>query len=183
MITGAAQMDGGILVVSAPDGPMPQTKEHILLARQVSILVHCLSWITSVLFFCISDQINLCWILGWCTFTCMLLKQSWCCWRSRVAWTCRDGASGYASIHVSTSSLFSPHFLMVVWVPVLKLSCLILFCRAPLFLQVSWWWDSDHPWISFVSLERYQWWDWKECHTETNGCSWWVHPWSCEAAW
>lgn len=38
MITGAAQMDGGILVVSAPDGPMPQTKEHILLARQVGIL-------------------------------------------------------------------------------------------------------------------------------------------------
>lgn len=37
MITGAAQMDGGILVVSAPDGPMPQTKEHILLARQVCI--------------------------------------------------------------------------------------------------------------------------------------------------
>jgi translation elongation factor EF-Tu-like GTPase len=36
MITGAAQMDGGILVVSAPDGPMPQTKEHILLACQVS---------------------------------------------------------------------------------------------------------------------------------------------------
>lgn len=35
MITGAAQIDGGILVVSAPDGPMPQTKEHILLARQV----------------------------------------------------------------------------------------------------------------------------------------------------
>ncbi|GFZ21876.1 GTP binding Elongation factor Tu family protein [Actinidia rufa] len=35
MITGAAQMDGSILVVSAPDGPMPQTKEHILLARQV----------------------------------------------------------------------------------------------------------------------------------------------------
>ncbi|CAI7732077.1 unnamed protein product, partial [Closterium sp. NIES-53] len=34
MITGAAQMDGGILVVSAPDGPMPQTREHILLARQ-----------------------------------------------------------------------------------------------------------------------------------------------------
>lgn len=39
MITGAAQMDGGILVVSAPDGPMPQTKEHILLARQVSVLL------------------------------------------------------------------------------------------------------------------------------------------------
>ncbi|PSR85185.1 Elongation factor Tu like [Actinidia chinensis var. chinensis] len=37
MITGAAQMDGGILVVSAPDGPMPQTKEHILLARQVGV--------------------------------------------------------------------------------------------------------------------------------------------------
>jgi elongation factor Tu len=37
MITGAAQMDGGILVVSAPDGPMPQTREHILLARQVNV--------------------------------------------------------------------------------------------------------------------------------------------------
>ncbi|KAF8116484.1 hypothetical protein N665_0017s0041 [Sinapis alba] len=37
MITGAAQMDGGILVVSGPDGPMPQTKEHILLARQVGV--------------------------------------------------------------------------------------------------------------------------------------------------
>ncbi|MCO5571398.1 hypothetical protein L7F22_025138 [Adiantum nelumboides] len=37
MITGAAQMDGGILVVSAPDGAMPQTKEHILLARQVGV--------------------------------------------------------------------------------------------------------------------------------------------------
>ncbi|KAL6217359.1 hypothetical protein ACLB2K_010576 [Fragaria x ananassa] len=37
MITGAAQMDGGILVVSAPDGPMPQTKEHILLACQVGV--------------------------------------------------------------------------------------------------------------------------------------------------
>lgn len=37
MITGAAQMDGAILVVSAPDGPMPQTKEHILLARQVGV--------------------------------------------------------------------------------------------------------------------------------------------------
>ena len=43
MITGAAQVDGAILVVSAPDGPMPQTKEHVLLARQVevpSILVY-----------------------------------------------------------------------------------------------------------------------------------------------
>jgi elongation factor Tu len=37
MITGAAQMDGAILVVSAPDGPMPQTREHILLARQVQV--------------------------------------------------------------------------------------------------------------------------------------------------
>jgi elongation factor Tu len=37
MITGAAQMDGAILVVSAPDGPMPQTKEHLLLARQVGV--------------------------------------------------------------------------------------------------------------------------------------------------
>src|SRR5437660_12853093 len=37
MITGAAQMDGAILVVSGVDGPMPQTREHILLARQVSV--------------------------------------------------------------------------------------------------------------------------------------------------
>ncbi|MGC8943830.1 MAG: GTP-binding protein, partial [Caldisericia bacterium] len=37
MITGAAQMDGTILVVSAFDGPMPQTREHILLARQVNV--------------------------------------------------------------------------------------------------------------------------------------------------
>ncbi|MCX6741045.1 MAG: GTP-binding protein, partial [Candidatus Parcubacteria bacterium] len=37
MITGAAQMDGAILVVSAPDGPMPQTREHIILARQVGV--------------------------------------------------------------------------------------------------------------------------------------------------
>ena len=37
MITGAAQMDGAILVVSAPDGPMPQTREHILLASQVEV--------------------------------------------------------------------------------------------------------------------------------------------------
>src|SRR5438046_9974628 len=37
MITGAAQMDGAILVVSAMDGPMPQTREHILLARQVNV--------------------------------------------------------------------------------------------------------------------------------------------------
>ena len=37
MITGAAQIDGAILVVAAPDGPMPQTKEHVLLARQVEV--------------------------------------------------------------------------------------------------------------------------------------------------
>ena len=37
MITGAAQMDGAILVVSAADGPMPQTKEHVLLAKQVNV--------------------------------------------------------------------------------------------------------------------------------------------------
>jgi len=37
MITGAAQMDGSILVVAAPDGPMPQTREHILLSRQVGV--------------------------------------------------------------------------------------------------------------------------------------------------
>jgi elongation factor Tu len=41
MITGAAQMDGAILVVSAADGPMPQTKEHILLARQVGVPAIC----------------------------------------------------------------------------------------------------------------------------------------------
>jgi len=45
MITGAAQMDGTILVVSAPDGPMPQTREHVLLARQVGVpaIVVCLN--------------------------------------------------------------------------------------------------------------------------------------------
>ncbi len=45
MITGAAQMDGAILVVSAPDGPMPQTREHLLLARQVEVpaMVVCLN--------------------------------------------------------------------------------------------------------------------------------------------
>ena len=37
MITGAAQMDGAVLVVAAPDGPMPQTREHLLLARQVQV--------------------------------------------------------------------------------------------------------------------------------------------------
>jgi elongation factor Tu len=41
MITGAAQMDGAILVCSAADGPMPQTREHILLARQVGVPAIC----------------------------------------------------------------------------------------------------------------------------------------------
>ena len=44
MITGAAQMDGAILVVAATDGPMPQTKEHVILARQVGVLQ---SWLHS----------------------------------------------------------------------------------------------------------------------------------------
>ena len=45
MITGAAQMDGAILVVAAADGPMPQTREHVLLARQVGVpyIVVCLN--------------------------------------------------------------------------------------------------------------------------------------------
>src|SRR5438128_3622296 len=44
MITGAAQMDGAILVVAATDGPMPQTREHILLARQVGV-PHIVVWL------------------------------------------------------------------------------------------------------------------------------------------
>src|SRR2546430_3409845 len=50
MITGAAQMDGAILVVSAADGPMPQTREHILLARQVRVpsIVVCLNKVAMV---------------------------------------------------------------------------------------------------------------------------------------
>src|SRR5437016_11638625 len=50
MITGAAQMDGAILVVSAADGPMPQTREHILLARQVGVpaMVVCLNKVDAV---------------------------------------------------------------------------------------------------------------------------------------
>ncbi len=47
MITGAAQMDGAILVVSAADGPMPQTREHILLARQVNV-PHIVVWLNKV---------------------------------------------------------------------------------------------------------------------------------------
>src|SRR5881628_1476168 len=50
MITGAAQMDGAILVVAATDGPMPQTREHILLARQVGVpaIVVCLNKVDAV---------------------------------------------------------------------------------------------------------------------------------------
>ena len=50
MITGAAQMDGAILVVAATDGPMPQTREHILLARQVGVpaMVVCLNKVDAV---------------------------------------------------------------------------------------------------------------------------------------
>src|SRR5215207_4524910 len=47
MITGAAQMDGGILVVAATDGPMPQTREHILLARQVGV-PYLVVWLNKV---------------------------------------------------------------------------------------------------------------------------------------
>src|SRR5216117_4119981 len=50
MITGAAQMDGAILVVAATDGPMPQTREHILLARQVGVpyIVVCMNKVDAV---------------------------------------------------------------------------------------------------------------------------------------
>src|SRR6202158_324961 len=50
MITGAAQMDGAILVVAATDGPMPQTREHVLLARQVGVpaMVVCLNKVDAV---------------------------------------------------------------------------------------------------------------------------------------
>src|SRR5450756_843636 len=50
MITGAAQMDGAILVVAATDGPMPQTREHVLLARQVGVphIVVCLNKVDAV---------------------------------------------------------------------------------------------------------------------------------------
>ena len=52
MITGAAQMDGGILVVNAADGPMPQTREHILLARQVGVpALVVYMWFTTIKFF------------------------------------------------------------------------------------------------------------------------------------
>merc|ERR1719217_1955510 len=53
MITGAAQMDGAILVVSAVDGPMPQTREHVVLARQVGV-PHMVVFLNKV------DQISEC---------------------------------------------------------------------------------------------------------------------------
>ncbi len=54
MTTGAAQMDGAILIVSAADGPMPQTREHILLARQVGVS-HKLTMIFDNICFFISN--------------------------------------------------------------------------------------------------------------------------------
>ena len=77
MITGAAQMDGGILVVSAPDGPMPQTKEHILLARQVDTTTNiCLKLIYHGCFVCVILEGSLLFIqkycfAGWCALTCV----------------------------------------------------------------------------------------------------------------
>ena len=75
MITGAAQMDGGILVVSAPDGPMPQTKEHILLARQVGILFPI--WFllhVSILLTCILMYTYSMHHAGWCAVSCLLFE-------------------------------------------------------------------------------------------------------------
>jgi GTPase len=75
MITGAAQMDGGILVVSAPDGPMPQTKEHILLARQVLCIF---SRFTMVLLLHIHLQRSHCFygfsVSGWCAIVSVLFE-------------------------------------------------------------------------------------------------------------
>ena len=61
MITGAAQMDGAILVVAATDGPMPQTREHILLARQVGVpyIAACWRWARSIWW-----TSRNCWIWG-----------------------------------------------------------------------------------------------------------------------
>jgi len=64
-------MDGGILVVSAPDGPMPQTKEHILLARQVGIL---LMWFVNMLRMCIPSSLTYFYPLNvLCRLVCHLL--------------------------------------------------------------------------------------------------------------
>lgn len=71
MITGAAQIDGGILVVSAPDGPMPQTKEHILLARQV--LFFELEFYVENLSICSQIFMSTFTLTaGWCAIACML---------------------------------------------------------------------------------------------------------------
>lgn len=83
MITGAAQMDGGILVVSGPDGAMPQTKEHILLARQVYICLfgaYMFSADFSLVYMCFWDvmlmqhRFVLLHQSGWCSITCVLLE-------------------------------------------------------------------------------------------------------------
>jgi len=87
MITGAAQMDGGILVVSAPDGPMPQTREHILLARQVRM--KRISLLTQMLFTHVhvvvvlcrlfanrNDKTNQMLMSGRCPCACRFLEQS-----------------------------------------------------------------------------------------------------------
>ena len=72
MITGAAQMDGAILVVASTDGPMPQTKEHILLARQVGVPY-------IVVFMNKTDQLTILKSLNWLKWkseTCCLLMDS-----------------------------------------------------------------------------------------------------------
>src|SRR5689334_20380679 len=58
MITGAAQMDGAILVVAATDGPMPQTREHVLLARQVGVPYIVVSMIRELLSFMPSNNVD-----------------------------------------------------------------------------------------------------------------------------
>lgn len=66
MITGAAQMDGGILVVAATDGAMPQTREHLLLAKQIGIN-HIVVFINKVfLVINIYIYLHLCSLLGFC---------------------------------------------------------------------------------------------------------------------
>ena len=69
MITGAAQMDGAILVVSAADGPMPQTREHILLARQVGVPY-------IVVFLNKSDQVDDPELMGWWKWKCGICSPS-----------------------------------------------------------------------------------------------------------
>lgn len=80
MITGAAQMDGGILVVSALDGVRPQTREHIILAGQVTNSQY--SWqqfVSLACSLCSSEQMNtspLCFFLGWRAINCLFLEQN-----------------------------------------------------------------------------------------------------------